>query len=722
MAQRSEAIRKRSDRTCYTFLQRFAWGVAIRFQLSVLSLLLSALAMAQVSEETPVVSPPGSDAPDYYARDTYRINKLVCPFKGRVDYEPGEIECGLLQVPENREDPESRFIELHFVKLASLWDEEEEGDEEEKSALAPGKRDDPVVLLTGGPGTHAEFYVNLVVDHGIRKRRDLYILEQRGVGTSSDFCLTYFARNPESLNVGTLQELSDAALATAEDCATNAIAAGVDLTAYNTIENARDVRAFRMALGYDDWNVWGISYGTLLGQAYIKEDPDGIRAVALDAIVPLDARGIPDSWRTVKWYDRDLRKLDDLCRADPACGRRYPDLGQRVRDAAMAVMEKPIAVPVADTERYPTGTAWILSDLAAFLPFALFYEESSYPALPAIIYAWTDAIAERDETLFRALANAPLGRVNISQGMHNAILCNDGHLAARVVSSRLDREDFPVLTSAVQVEGAAEKYAMRCAEVVAGPRAAHTYSLVETDIPTLLIVGDMDPITPPPLARAIEHGFSNSTYVEFPYAGHGPTRSVDCVGDMLNRFYDAPADEPDTSCAGQMKPPEFIVPLYRTAVVPRIITLQAEDKDALPSVAAWGLLSVVPVVLGLIVLTIAPLGRRIDRREAVPSNGARVATWSAAFFGTLALGVLGAAGAASYEISEVLLLFGFVPWARIGAWAGLIAGLLGLVAVALTIRARFKRRLPIGTLVGFLLTGLGAASLAAFLLYWDLGP
>jgi hypothetical protein len=191
---------------------------------------------------------------------------------------------------------------------------------------------------------------------------------------------------------------------------------------------------------------------------------------------------------------------------------------------------------------------------------------------------------------------------------------------------------------------------------------------------------------------------------------------------MLNRFYDAPADEPDTSCAGQMKPPEFIVPLYRTAVVPRIITLQAEDKDALPSVAAWGLLSVVPVVLGLIVLTIAPLGRRIDRREAVPSNGARVATWSAAFFGTLALGVLGAAGAASYEISEVLLLFGFVPWARIGAWAGLIAGLLGLVAVALTIRARFKRRLPIGTLVGFLLTGLGAASLAAFLLYWDLGP
>jgi pimeloyl-ACP methyl ester carboxylesterase len=692
----------------------------MRYQFLVLSLLLSTLAMAQVSEETPIVSPFESGAPDYYARDTYRTSKLVCPFKGRVDYKPGEIECGLLQVPENREDPESRFIELHFVKLASLWDADEEGDEEDK--LAPGKRDDPVVLLTGGPGRHAEFYVNLVVDHGIREHRDLYILEQRGVGTSSDFCLTYLARKPENLNVGSLQELADAQLVAAEDCAASAIAAGVDLTAYNTIENARDVRALRVALGYENWNIWGISYGTLLGQAYIKEDPDGILAAALDSIVPLDTRGNPDAWRTIKWFDRDLRKLDELCGADPACGERYPNLGQRVRDAATAVLEEPIAIRVEDTERYPTGTAWILSDLVTLLPFALFYEGSGYPALPVIIDAWTAAVAERDETLFRALANAPADVSSISPGMHNAILCNDGHLAAQVVSSRLDREDFPTLTNAAQVEGGAEKNATRCAELVSGPRPPEAYSLVETDIPTLLIVGDMDPITPPPLAQAIEPGFSNSTYVEVPYAGHGPTIFVDCVGDMLNRFYDEPAAEPDTSCAEQMEPPEFIVPLYRTALVPRVITLQAEDKDALASVAAWGVLSVLPVLIGFIVLTIAPLGRQIDRRAAVPSNGARVATWSAAFLGTLALGVLGAAGAASYEISEVLLLFGFVPWARIGAWAGLVAGLLGLVAVALTIRARFGRPLPIGTLVGFLLTGLGAVSLSAFLLYWDLGP
>ena len=50
------------------------------------------------------------------------------------------------------------------------------------------------------------------------------------------------------------------------------------------------------------------------------------------------------------------------------------------------------------------------------------------------------------------------------------------------------------------------------------------------------------------------------------------------------------------------------------------------------------------------------------------------------------------------------------------------AGLFGLAALVLTIRARMKDRLPIGTLTGFLLTGLAAVGLSSFLLYWDLGP
>ena len=74
-----------------------------------------------MSEDSPEIGIPefaeAAAEVDYFARDSYRIDTVVCPFKGQIEYEPGDIECGLLEVPENREDPDSRFIELHFHGL-----------------------------------------------------------------------------------------------------------------------------------------------------------------------------------------------------------------------------------------------------------------------------------------------------------------------------------------------------------------------------------------------------------------------------------------------------------------------------------------------------------------------------------------------------------------------------------------------------------------------------
>ena len=662
---------------------------------------------------------------DFFARDTYRIESFVCPFKSRIDYEPGEIECGLLQVPENREKPDSRFIDLHFIKLNSTWDDEEaeEEDEEDGSRLAPGKRDDPVIYLTGGPGAGAETYVKRFKDHRLRKHRDLYILEQRGIVSSGDFCPKYYARKPEIQNVDTLEESADASRIAAEDCMRNAISAGVDLTGYNTIENARDVKALRIALGFEDWNVWGISYGSILGQAYLKEDPEGIRAAVIDAIVPLDTRGDPISWRIVNWYDRDLKKLDELCQADDDCGDAYPNLGERVRDAARIAMANPVSVDVKDTELYPSGKAHFLSDIVAFLPFIMFYEQENYPVLPAVIHAWADAVERRDETLFKALASGSGGDfLGGSQGMYDAIMCNDGMREAGVASYALDRAEFPVLTDAVFVEGGAEALAKSCVDLGVVPRPQNDYAPVQTNIPTLLVEGDMDPITPPPLAHAIAPGFSNMTYVEFPYAGHGPTRSVECAGDMLNLFYDDPMAEPDLSCVDEMEVPDLFGSFYVSSAVPKFAVLATEDKDKMPGVAIWAGLSILPVTVGLIVLTFAPLVRRFEKRKAVPAKGARLAAWSAAFFGVLALCILGGAAAATMEIWELILIFGFVPWAVYGAWSGVLGGLLGLVAIVLAIRARLQAGLPGSTLTGFVVTGMAAVSLSVFLIVWGLGP
>ncbi|MCG8433357.1 MAG: alpha/beta fold hydrolase [Gammaproteobacteria bacterium] len=660
---------------------------------------------------------------DYFARDTFRIDTVVCPFKNEIKYEPGDMECGLLQVPENREDPDSRFIELHFVKLNSKWDDEKqkENDDEEDSGLASGKREDPVIYLTGGPGSKVTFYVRRFKDHGILKHRDMYILEQRGIGSSGDFCPNYFTRNPQTVDVKTFAEQLDAQLAVARECSTNAAAAGVDLTGYNTIENARDVRALRIALGFERWNVWGISYGSILGQAYIKEDPEAILAVVLDAIVPISRRDDALYWRVVKWYDRDLKKLDEACQAHGDCADYYPDLGKRIREATQSIVDNPIVVDAKNVELFPSGEARFFQDTAAFLPFLFFYEQSNYPGLPAIIYAWADALESRDENLFKGLAS--VGQFfNISRGMYDAINCQDGFFQAQAASGIADIKEYPVLGSAIGSVDFYEKRARVCHDTGVPPRDPDEYAPVETDIPTLIIEGEMDPITPPPLAKAILPGFSNGTYVEFPYAGHGPSRSVKCAGDMLNKFYDDPWAEPDLSCVDEMEAPDFYAPLFRTSIVSRMLVLASEDRKALALPAAWGGISALAVLVAFIVFPVGAIARHIDRRQAAVTFGARPAAWATAVLGVLAVGILGGAFAATHGASQNLMFFGLVPWARFGAYAGLLAGIAGLATLVLTVRARRVHVLPIATLSGFIITGAAAISLSVFLLAWDLGP
>ena len=680
--------------------------------------LVASVARAEPATETT------TQAAGLFSRDTFRIDTIVCPFKGELEYEPQEIECGLLQVPENREDPESRYIELHFIKLNSTWDDDDDNEDDaddEDSDLAPGKRKDPVVYLTGGPGAHATGYAKRFKDHRIRKHRDLYILEQRGIGYSGDFCPHYSTRNPKLSNADSFDQRLKNGIRVASQCAAAAAARGVDLRGYNTIENARDVRALRQALGFKKWNVWGISYGSVLGQAYLKVDPDGIRAIALDAIVPLSARGDTTYWRIAHWYDRDLKKLNEACQANPTCAGAYPGLGDRVRQAAQALADNPLSIEVKDVERYPAGKIWFFHDIAAFLPFIFFYEQDNYAGLPGVIYAWADAVERRDPALFKAFAAVGPSMLGISQGMNDAIYCNDGYVEGVNAAAALDRKEHPLLASAM---GTAESFSdavEKCRRLDLPPQAAEAYEPVQTDIPALIIEGDMDPITPPPLAKAILPGFKNATYVEFPYAGHGPSRSVKCAGDMLNKFFDKPSDKPDLSCVEKMQAPAFYQ-LYTTTIAPRLLALVSEDKKAVAGPAAWLVGSVIVALVAFLVLTLSPLGRRIDGAEAAQTFGARWMAWLAATLAVVSVTVFAAAFYVTFEQSQMLLLFGLVSWARIGAVAGVLGGVAGLLTIALTLRARARARLPIGTLLGFILTGVASTALSAFLLLWDLGP
>ena len=663
---------------------------------------------AELVDTTPL--PPLADGDfEWLRRADY--DTVICPFRNRIDYGPGEIECGLIQVPENREVEGSRTIELHFVRINARG-EDHEGNEVEV-------RDDPAIYLTGGPGVKVEGYVERLKDHRIAARRDLYILEQRGIGYSGDFCPFFADRNRADFIRPDFVDSQRVMFDQARACIEGAKARGVDVTGYHTFENARDIKALRLALGLDDWNVWGISYGSVLGQAYMKVDPEGIRAAVIDAIVPLD---LHDLMRIPHWHERNLDMLFEACEDQSACARVFGDLRERYMAAIESMSDEPVALEVEADERYPTGQAYIFQDLIAGLPFSLLYEQSTHPAIPAIIEGLTRAVERRDERFFRAIALAEQGGgFGVSMGMSTAVRCMDGYVDRWAESAPGDFRDYPTLANAFGALEVIAEAPEHCREVGLMPRDPVQFELVQTDLPVLVANGAWDPITPVPLAEYIMPGFVNGELVVFPHAGHGPTRSLDCAGDLLNDYFDDPGAELDRECIEQgEEAAEYIAPYFRSRAVTRGIVMHAEKEDRLRGHAIWGGVSAGLSLAAFIVLLFGWLARRLEGRGLTPAGGSRFLMLIAATAALTHVGGLGAAVHATSEVTEAMLLFGMVSWARWFAWLGPLAGLLGILAL---VQAwRYRPALAAAPRIGLLLTGLAVVSLSIFTLVWDLWP
>ena len=158
-------------------------------------------------------------------------------------------ELGHLTVPERHERPQGRQIVLAFVRFRS-------------TAAHPGT---PIVYLAGGPGASgidAARGERLPLFLALRGVADVIALDQRGVGLSlpSLDC-------PQKMNYpldrpADRDSLLDMYRVKCSECAAQWRAEGVDLSAYNTNENADDIEALRRALGARKISLWATSYGT----------------------------------------------------------------------------------------------------------------------------------------------------------------------------------------------------------------------------------------------------------------------------------------------------------------------------------------------------------------------------------------------------------------------------------------------------------------------------
>ena len=433
-----------------------------------------------------------------------------------------DAQCGVLQRPLDPSKPQGTQIDLHVVVIP---------------ALARQKLPDPVFFFAGGPGQSAIGLAGTIehLTSRLGARRDLVLIDQRGTGHSAPLQCDV----PDS-DEGTARALDRSRQLAALDACRQALQKlpWGDLRMYTTPIAMADADAVRAALGVEQVNLVGVSYGTRAALEYLRVYPTHVRRVVIDGVAPADM-ALPES------DDIDaasaMQALFRDCAAEKACAAAHPALAAHW-DALLASLPRPVDVtdPVTGQARHVTLTR----DAVRGLVHTPLYNPAQGAMLPLAI---DEAAAGRFNVLV-ALSAAPGARpTDMSEGQHFSVIC---------------AEDLPRLAPATGPEsdqGSQGFYRALCAHWPRGELPAAFYTIPPSPVPVLLLSGGIDPITPPRHAECVAKALgAKARSVVVPDSGHNVT-AIACMRDAVFRYLnaatDALAQAVDMGCAAKVPRP-----------------------------------------------------------------------------------------------------------------------------------------------------------------------
>jgi len=458
---------------------------------------------------------------------TSAIDKLA-PCTG--DEMPVDAYCGTLQVFENRETRQGRQIDLNIVVLPALSSE---------------PRTDPLFFLAGGPGQGAAQMAKGIREafRQIINDRDVVLVDQRGTGKSNP--LNCLDEQDDSLKA--FAEPEEVAFTKLKTCMAGYDA---DLRLYTTPIAMDDLDDVRAHLGYDKINIYGGSYGTRAGLVYLRQHGDRVRTAVLDGVAPTNMR-LP------LFAPRDVQRAFDRlladCEADTGCNTTYPNLRDRAR-ALMTRLEKdPPLVSITHPRTGERGEVRMTARLVASVLTATLYQPLAASLIPALI----ERAEQNDFQNLLALAtmNDTGAPSNMSIGMQLSVVCAEDGPQITPEEARKQAEGTLFGLHVMQLQREA------CAFWPRGSVDPSFYEPVQSNVPTLILSGDIDPVTPPVWGEQIAKTLPNSKHVVLPGTGH-TAGGTGCGRRLIKAFLDAGTVENlDTACVNHItRPPYFVTP------------------------------------------------------------------------------------------------------------------------------------------------------------------
>lgn len=411
-----------------------------------------------------------------------------------------QVQCGKLQVPENYQQANGNKISINFAVLPAI-------DNSENKA--------PLMFLAGGPGQAAvELATGLNrVFHEVRKTRDIILVDQRGTGESSALECEFDA--VENVYSALASEMNAQEV---KDCVAQFKG---DVRQYNSENAIRDFDGIRAALGHDKINIYGGSYGTRAGLVYMRMFPDSLASVVLDSVGPIE---VPIGMFGQSGA-RSFNLLLENCKNSTSCHQAFPNLAEEFQAVKSRLAEKPVTLDILHP-RLGTPTKFVL-DATKFtgnLRFQLYGMEGR-SMVPLVIH---QAYLENYQPLLGLMARTEDEQL-VYTGLLFNIVCN---------------EDMPRLTSEVKkadgennFDGTDSQFAweMVCPFFPEYRPSEDFYQSVTADIPTLILSGNLDPVTPPSNGEYSAKTLPNSHHIVVENASHTVAMST-CANVIINEF------------------------------------------------------------------------------------------------------------------------------------------------------------------------------------------
>lgn len=433
------------------------------------------------------------------------------------------LRCGVFRVYENREAATGRTLDIHF-SIARATDEN-------------ARTNDPVFFFFGGPGGDAtDAAPGVAIGFGaIRRARDLVLVDMRGIGRSGSLtCDVPYPSGFES-RFGSLFATDH--LAACRDSLANK----ADLTQYTTPISVDDLEELRTWLGYGPVNIYGGSYGTRVAQVYMRRHPESVRTVIMNGVTPVSE---PTYLRTSPDLQRALDQVIAQCAEQRECAQAYPQLERTVEEAFAHFDDGPVTVEYEGRE-----VEFHRADLGYGLRGLLYGQSAEVPY--RIRQAAMGDFAELVE--YYVQRTAWVAATDLAAGNHLSVICAED---IRPVTD----EDVRQAAEGTFLQGhVIRSYRAACDVWPEAKLPGDFFESVRSDVPTLLLSGGRDPVTPPEGAEIVAQGLSHHVHVVVPAAGHG-VRGQCILSMIVQLIEDGHLENVDTSCVAEVPAPKFRLP------------------------------------------------------------------------------------------------------------------------------------------------------------------